>query len=243
MADRRMFSKKIIEDDNFTFMPLSSQALYFHLGMQADDDGFLGSPKKVMRSIGASEDDFKILLAKRFIIAFDSGVIVIRHWRLCNYIQKDRYHETIYQDEKNRLYLLPKQGLYVDFPEPGAIPLVELNGDTSAPALPKEGDNHTDMGLFEDFWQMYPRKLSKTKTERVWKKLAPNDELQKQIIETVKSAVTSAEWERENGRYIPAPYRWLENQGWENTYTQVKAKGYYLDEVEEMSFFQLPENF
>ena len=103
MAERRMFAKTITNSDSFLEMPLSSQCLYFHLNMNADDDGFVNSPKRIQRMINASDDDFKILIAKSFILTFESGVIVIKHWRLNNYIQKDRYKETVYLEEKNHL--------------------------------------------------------------------------------------------------------------------------------------------
>lgn len=103
VAERRMFAKTIIDSDAFLDMPLSSQALYFHLSMRADDDGFINNPRKVQRMVGSSEDDLKLLMAKRFILAFDSGVIVIKHWKLHNYIRNDRYKPTLYQDEKAQL--------------------------------------------------------------------------------------------------------------------------------------------
>lgn len=103
MAERRMFAKTIIDSDAFLDMPASSQMLYFHLAMRADDDGFVNNPKKIQRMIGAADDDLKLLLVKNFILAFDTGIIVIRHWKIHNYIQKDRYVPTIYQDEKERL--------------------------------------------------------------------------------------------------------------------------------------------
>lgn len=111
MADRRMFSKSIIDSDLFLDMPQSAQCLYFHLGMRADDDGFVNSPKKIQRIIGASNDDFKLLIAKQFVIPFESGVVVIKHWRIHNYIQKDRYKPTIHQEEKQTLFL-DKSGSY-----------------------------------------------------------------------------------------------------------------------------------
>lgn len=101
MASRRMFALTIIDSDAFLDMPLSAQALYFHLSMRADDDGFVNNPKKIQRMIGATEDDCKILILKRFILTFESGVIVIKHWKIHNYIQKDRYKPTIYKDEKS----------------------------------------------------------------------------------------------------------------------------------------------
>lgn len=103
LAERRMFAKTIIDSDAFLDMPLSSQALYFHLSMRADDDGFINNPRKIQRSVGATDDDLKLLILKQFILIFESGIIVIRHWRLHNYIQKDRYKPTIYQNEKAQL--------------------------------------------------------------------------------------------------------------------------------------------
>ena len=105
MPEKRMFTKKVTESDAFLEMPLSTQCLYFHLNMYADDDGFVNSPKRVMRNIGASEDDIKLLIAKRFILVFDSGVIVIKHWRMHNTLQNDRYHPTDYQEEFAQLGL------------------------------------------------------------------------------------------------------------------------------------------
>lgn len=99
MAERRMFTKKIIDSDAFLDMPLSTQALYFHLNMRADDDGFLNNAKKIQRMIGASEDDLKLLIAKRFVLGFESGVIVIKHWRMHNLLRKDRYNPTHYKEE------------------------------------------------------------------------------------------------------------------------------------------------
>lgn len=98
MAKRRMFTNQIIDSDAFLDMPLSTQALYFHLNMKADDDGFINNAKKIMRSIGASQDDMSILIAKRFVIIFENGVVVIKHWFLHNMIRKDRKKDTVYAD-------------------------------------------------------------------------------------------------------------------------------------------------
>ena len=103
MADKRMFAKTIIDSDAFLDMPLSTQALYFHLSMRADDDGFLNNARKVQRMVGASDDDLRLLMAKKFLIPFESGVVVIKHWRIHNYIQKDRYKPTVYAEEKAQL--------------------------------------------------------------------------------------------------------------------------------------------
>lgn len=103
MAERRMFAKTIIDSDAFLDMPLSAQSLYFHLSMRADDDGFINNPKKVQRMIGAADDDLKLLVLKKFIIPFETGIVVIKHWKIHNYIRQDRYKETVYQEEKRRL--------------------------------------------------------------------------------------------------------------------------------------------
>lgn len=105
MAERRMFSKTIIDSDAFLDMPLSTQALYFHLSMRADDDGFINNPKKIQRMVGCNQDDITLLIAKRFVIPFESGVCVIKHWRIHNYIRTDRYKATPYQEEKSQLIL------------------------------------------------------------------------------------------------------------------------------------------
>ena len=113
MAERRMFAKAIVLSDAFLDMPLSARCLYFTLGMFADDDGFVGSPKGIMRQCGASQDDMLVLIQKRFVLAFDSGVIVIKHWRINNYLQNDRHKETTYIEELQTLDIDDK-GAYTE---------------------------------------------------------------------------------------------------------------------------------
>jgi len=103
MARRRMFSLDIIDTDVFIDMPVSTQNLYFHLAMRADDDGFVSSPKKIIKTVNAADDDYKVLLAKKFLIPFDTGICVITHWRIHNYIQSDRYKPSLYTNEKKML--------------------------------------------------------------------------------------------------------------------------------------------
>ena len=111
MAERRMFAKTIIDSDAFLDMPLTTQALYFHLSMRADDDGFVNNPKKILRMVGAGEDDAKLLITKQFIIPFESGIVVIRHWKIHNYIKSDRYKPSVCTEEKARLSLT-SSGIY-----------------------------------------------------------------------------------------------------------------------------------
>lgn len=103
MARKRMFSLLVVDTDEFLDMPSSTQSLYYHLGMRADDDGFVASPKKIVKLVNCSNDDLKLLIAKGFIIPFDSGIIAIRHWKLNNDLKKDRYTPTIYLNEKSTL--------------------------------------------------------------------------------------------------------------------------------------------
>jgi len=116
MAERRMFSKQVIDSDMFLDMPLSTQSLYFHLAMRADDEGFLNNPSKIMKVIGANRNDMDLLIVKKFIIPFDSGIVVIKHWFIHNYIQNDRFKPTVYRDERllldrkeNKVYTLRKE--------------------------------------------------------------------------------------------------------------------------------------
>ena len=122
MAEKRMFSKKIIDTDWFMDMPASTQNLYFHLSMRADDDGFIANPRRIVRLVGASEDDYKLLIAKAFIIVFDNGICVIKDWRINNYLRGDRYTETIYKEEKAQLTLCENGEYKLGIPE--CIPLV-----------------------------------------------------------------------------------------------------------------------
>lgn len=121
MAERRMFAKTIIDSDAFLDMPLSAQALYFHLGMQADDDGFINNPKKIQRTIGAAEDDLKLLIAKKFIIPFETGVVVIKHWQINNYIRGDRYKATVYQAEKAQLHVKNNKAYTLGIPSDNQV--------------------------------------------------------------------------------------------------------------------------
>ena len=125
MAERRMFAKTIIDSDAFIDMPVTARLLYYDLAMRADDDGFVNSPKKIMRMIGASQDDLAILIMRKFIIPFDNGVVVIKHWRIHNYIRKDTYNETPYLDEKAMLVLDENNAYKLKEEMPVTLPLTD----------------------------------------------------------------------------------------------------------------------
>lgn len=140
MAEKRMFTMKIVDSDAFLDMPTSAQALYFHLGMRADDDGFVNNPKKIQRFVGSAEDDLKLLIAKGFIIPFENGVCVIKHWLMHNTLRKDRYNPTVYLEEKAVLYK-KNNGAYSLNPEHG-IPLL--------PPVVQSGTNPVSDGCQND---------------------------------------------------------------------------------------------
>lgn len=127
MAEKRMFSKMIVDSDAFLEMPLSTQALYFHLSMRADDDGFLNNAKKIMKIIGANQNDYDLLVSKAFIIQFPEGICVIKHWRINNYLRRDRYTETQYTEEKAMLNIKDNKAYTLDKSKgkPLGIPVVD----------------------------------------------------------------------------------------------------------------------
>nr|WP_171336620.1 DnaD domain protein [Enterococcus cecorum] len=136
MAERRMINKRIIVSDTFLDMPLSAQALYFHLNAIADDDGFIENPNSFKRMIGASNDDLKILIAKQYILPFESGVVVVKHWLIHNYIRRDRYNETMHVEEKKKLQINEDktysyyEGIpLVNQPTTNGIPMVDTGKD------------------------------------------------------------------------------------------------------------------
>lgn len=168
MAERRMFAKTIIDSDAFLDMPLSTQALYFHLSMRADDDGFINNPKKIQRMVGCSDDDLKLLCAKNFIIPFESGIVVIKHWRIHNYIRNDRYKPTTYADEKAQL-------------------TVKENGAYTLNAFGIPDDNQTDTIGIPDGYQMDTQvSIGKVSIGKVNNNMSGKPDLAGQRIEIIK---------------------------------------------------------
>ena len=154
MAQRRLFSPDIVESDAFLDMPVTSQALYFHLGMHADDDGFVGSPRRILRSTGCNEDDLKILAGKRFLLTFPAGIVVIKHWRINNWIRPDRYKETRYLDEKKTLFL-KENGAYTDHDIPNGNQLA----DNRLPQVKLSKVNNTDFNKLKSTYKKINKKM------------------------------------------------------------------------------------
>jgi hypothetical protein len=214
MAERRMFAKTIIDSDAFLDMPLSTQSLYFHLSMRADDDGFINNTKKIQRMIGCNDDDLKVLLAKKFIIPFESGVCVIKHWKIHNLIQKDRYKPTVYEDEMSKLSLKNNNVYTVDTGCIQDVYQTETQVSLGKSSLGKFSlDNTRENALddgFIEFWNHYPKKVGKDKAIQAWKKKKPN----------VDDCIKALEWQKETEQWqkniIPNPATYINEGRWKD---------------------------
>ena len=182
MAERRMFAKTIIDSDAFLDMPLSTQSLYFHLSMRADDDGFINNPKKIQRMIGSSDDDLKLLIAKNFIIPFESGIVVIKHWKIHNYIRNDRYKETVYQEEKSLLEMKENKAYTFGIP---SVNQMETKVRLGKDSIGKESIDKYIMSDSDESEQPTPKKNkpSKHKHGEYLHVLLTDDEIGKLINE------------------------------------------------------------
>lgn len=207
MAERRMFAKSIIDSDAFLDMSVTARLLYYDLSMRADDDGFVNSPKKIMRMVGASEDDLRMLAARKFIIPFENGVVVIKHWRIHNYIRKDRYNETHYSEQKEMLEL-DENGSYrlVDQRSTDGLPMVDQrltqvrlgkdrlvkdNIKKSAEALFDEIEDEELKSLYIDFYEMR-KKMKAPMTEKAVKLLINKVGSLEQDVERQKMLLNEA---------------------------------------------------
>ena len=212
MANRRMFSLTVIDTDKFLDMPSTTQALYFHLGMRADDDGFVSSPKKIAGIANCSMDDLKLLIAKGYVIPFESGVIVITHWKQHNYILSDRFRKPTIKKESEHLelvenvYKLDTENIqqssktYTQYRlSKDIVKDIENNlcASDNAPKDSKAAINE----FFESIWKLYPSKKGKGQISDSKKKVLYNigyDELSR-AIERYKAGLAKDEWKPQNG--------------------------------------------
>lgn len=234
MAERRMFSKQIIDSDAFLDMPLSSQALYFHLSMRADDDGFINNVKKIQRVLGCADDDLKLLLFKGFVIPFETGVCVITHWKMHNHIQKDRYKTTIHNQEKGKLTLINNIVYKLDTECIQNVSSLdtqvrlgkvrEVNHCAIDIALSDPTISLPTKSRFDDFWKEYPssqRKVAKASCEKKWqaKKLMLQAD---EIIAHIRSIKNSQQW---TDGFAPAPLTYINQERWKDEiYIEASAK-------------------
>ena len=228
MAEKRMFSTRIIDSDAFLEMPLSTQALYFHLSMRADDDGFLNNAKRIMDMIKANQNDYDLLLAKSFIIQFPDGICVIKHWRINNYIRKDRYHETVYTEEKE-LLTVKKNGAYSLNSSDSDVGIPECNHVETESREEKNrvGESRqepvttfNEEQAWIDTFALYPKKSSAVMAKQVWmdKLIDVIDSNRKDVAMLIYYATKMYldDYDKnnpddENHRYIPKYSDWLVN--------------------------------
>lgn len=240
MAKKRMFNLGVLETDAFLDMPLSTQALYFHLNLRADDDGFVGNPKRITTNIGASLDDLKLLIAKRFVLAFEDGVIVIKHWRMHNAIKKDRYTETNYTEDL----------LQLDIKENGAYTfrdgaLLEHKRSTNGAQMeqtcsadkvrieevskekniytPTEADLKTE---FDAVWKEYPRKEGKVNAERDYIKARKEGIEQQTILDGIRRYKAKLKAENTEMQFTMQGSTWFHQRRWTDEYEPGKKRNY-----------------
>lgn len=227
MADRRMFSKKIVDTDAFLDMPSTARLLYYDLAMRADDEGFIGSPKGVMRTTGASIDDMNILIMRKFVIPFESGVVVIRHWKIHNYIQNDRFKPTVYVEEKAQLSKGSDNAYQVD-----TNCIQNVSSLDTQVRLGKDSKGKDSIGEvkslahpevsgvvveepFDTFWKEYPRKVGKGDARKKFAKALTKTSFDN-IMEALRRVKASAQWQKDGGQFVPHPATWLNQERWDD---------------------------
>ena len=181
MAERRMFAKTIIDSDAFLEMPTTSQLLYFHLAMRADDDGFVNKPKSLMRMVGCKDDDLKLLFVKKFLIPFESGVVVIKHWKNHNYIRKDTYTETKYKEEKSTLELDENSAYRLADPSPLRICDESVTSPSTQDRLGKVSTGKDSVGEYIE--EAAPPKITRHKYGMYENVLLTDEDYQKLVTE------------------------------------------------------------
>ena len=216
MGDRRMLTKKVTDDDHFINLSSSAQALYLHLSMDADDDGFCNKVTTAIFKAHASIQDLQALLENRYIYQFDTGVIVIKHWRMANALRKDRYTPTEFQEEFAKLKL-KENGAYTWVPDgcqmgANCLPQYNLSQDNlsqdNTPPTPP-GGTRAKSG-FDKFWKEYPRKVGKEAARKAYGKVTVPLET---LLEALQKQKASEQWKR---GYIPNPATWLNQGRWED---------------------------
>ena len=247
MAERRMFTKKITDDDHFLNLSSPAQALYLHLSMNADDDGFCNQITASMFKAHASVTDLEALLKNRYIYQFDSGVIVIKHWRMANALRKDRYTPTAFKNEmsmlkvgENGAYKLPDNNDVVAERLPNGCQMVaERLPQVSIGKISIDKNINTNISCnenseievldqkemwFESFWEIYPKHQDKKKAKQKFLKLCTDKKKYQEIMDGLRNVLPM--WAKKDTKYIPMPTTWLNGERWN-------------DEVD-MSLYELP---
>ena len=235
MAERRMFTKKITDDDHFLNLSSPAQALYLHLSMNADDDGFCNQITASMFKAHASVTDLEALLKNRYIYQFDSGVIVIKHWRMANALRKDRYTPTAFKNEvamlkvgENGAYKLPDSNDTVAERLPNGCQLVaERLPQVSIGKVSIDKNNKNNISCnenseievldqkemwFESFWEIYPKHQDKKKAKQKFLKLCKDEKKYQEIMQGLRNVLPI--WAKKDTKYIPMPTTWLNGERW-----------------------------
>ena len=247
MAERRMFTKKITDDDHFLNLSSPAQALYLHLSMNADDDGFCNQITASMFKAHASVTDLEALLKNRYIYQFDSGVIVIKHWRMANALRKDRYTPTAFKNEmamlkvgENGAYKFHNNNDVVAERLPNGCQLVaERLPQVSIGKVSIDKNNKNNISCnensvitvldqkemwFESFWEIYPKHQDKKKAKQKFLKLCTDKNKYQEIMQGLRNVLPV--WAKKDNKYIPMPTTWLNGERWN-------------DEVD-MNLYELP---
>jgi hypothetical protein len=243
---RALFNSEIVCSDAFLNLTARAQALYFQLAMEADNDGFIGRPMTIVRSCGATRKEYGVLISRRFIIVFESGVCVIKHHWINNLKRVDRYKRTTYQKE---LLTLRKKdnGAYTELNRPCS----DLRKDKFGYQVATNGcklvattehnvteHNRTETlgrdgrdDLFDLFWTEYPRKVKKQTARVAWIKINPDETLTAKIVKAVRVQKASRDWTKDDGRYIPHPTTWLNQHRWEDEIEEVDDEHFWHNSV------------
>ena len=194
MAERRMFSRKITESDDFLELPLSAQGLYLHICMEADDDGFVNNANRIRKVVEASQQDYQVLFDRGYLLQMLNGLVVIAHWRICNTIRKDRYKPTVYQREYKRLNICDD------------VYTLDANGVNLPDPVTSESQGKTAQ-RFEEFWKAYPRKEHRALAEQEYAKLIMQGISEDLLIASAKAYAKDKQ--DTESKYLNCPDTWL----------------------------------
>ena len=232
MAQKRMFDKTITNSDEFLELPDSSQVLYFHLSMNADDDGFVNNWKSILKMTGTKEDDLKILIAKSFIIPFDSGVIVIKHWRINNFLRKDRHIDTKYKEELSMLKVNENEEYTILVNQWSTQYSIEENSidkNNIYMTTPKIDFNDE----FEQLWSEYPRKEGKKKSLEYYIRARKKGTTFEQVMKGIKEYKKHIDRKRVSSQYISQGSSWFNQERWNDDYSAERSYLEIMREEEE----------
>jgi hypothetical protein len=220
MAQKRMFDRAIIDTDRFMDLPISAKALYFLLGMDADDEGFV-SPRKIQRVHGGNDDDIKLLIAKNFVIPFKSGIVVITDWKNNNWLDSRRIKPTKYQAERE-LLAVNKDNSYSLSSRLASVKPEECSVEEKR--IEQTRAKKVANPFFEEFWIAFPKKIAKAIAQRSWNKINPDENMKTIIIAAIAKHKSTEQWQKNDGQFIPHPATWLNQRRWEDEVQVVTNK-------------------